>query len=172
MREAMRPHPARACRAGVRWAALSMLLLAAVVRAAPLAVGDPLPPLALEDQHGRAGGVGAGVRTVVVSRDMEAGEVVKKALAGRDQAFLDEHGVVYVANISGMPAMITRLFALPRMRERPYRMLLDRDGSATRDVPAVAGRPTVLAVEGGRVVRLSQPGDPGALAAEITRPGP
>jgi hypothetical protein len=103
---------------------------------------------------------------------MEAGDVVKKALAGRDQAFLDEHGVVYVANISGMPAVITRLFALPRMRERPYRMLLDRDGNATKDIPAVPGRPTVLTLVRGQVVRVSQPGDPGALAAEIAPPRP
>ncbi len=131
-----------------------------------------MPPLALEDQHGRAGGVGDGVRVVVVSRDMEAGDVVKKALAGRDQAFLDANGAVYVANISGMPALITRLFALPRMRERPYRMLLDRDGNATKDIPAVAGRPTVLRLEAGRIIRVSHPADPGALAADIAPPLP
>ena len=153
-------------------ALLVVLLLAAAAHGAPLAVGDPMPPLTLEDQHGRAGSVGDGVRVVVVSRDMEAGDVVKKAFAGRDQAFLDTNGAVYVANISGMPALITRLFALPRMRERPYRMLLDRDGSATKDIPAVPGRPTVLTLESGRIVRMSQPADPGALAAEIAPPQP
>jgi hypothetical protein len=153
----------------MKGAVLVLLLLGTVVQAAPLAVGDPVPPLALEDQHGRAGSAGA-ARVVVVSRDMEGGDVVKNALAGRDQAFLDQHGVVYVANVSGMPAMITRLLALPRMRERPYRMLLDRDGSATRDVPSVPGRPTVLTVDGGRIVRIEQPKDPGALAAELTAP--
>lgn len=156
----------------MREALLAVLLLAVTAHAAPLAVGDPMPPLALEDQHGRAGSVGDGVRVVVVSRDMEAGDVVKKALAGRDQAFLDANGAVYVANISGMPALITRLFALPRMRERPYRMLLDRDGNATRDIPAVVGRPTVLRLEGGRISGVSQPADPGALAAEIAPPQP
>jgi hypothetical protein len=150
---------------------LAALLLATAAHAGPLAVGDPMPPLALEDQHGQAGSV-TGARVVVVSRDMEAGDVVKKALAGRDQAFLDQHGIVYVANISGMPALVTRLFAMPRMRERPYRMLLDRDGTATKDVPAVAGRPTVLGVDAGRVIRLSQPGDPGTLAADLTSPTP
>ena len=147
------------------------LLLATAAHAGPLAVGDPMPPLSLVDQHGKAGTV-AGARVVVVSRDMEAGDVVKKALAGRNQTFLDEHGIVYVANVSGMPAMVTRLFAMPRMRERPYRMLLDRDGDATKDVPAVAGRPTVLAVGDGRVVRMSQPGDPGTLAVELTSATP
>ena len=150
---------------------LAVLLLATAAHAGPLAVGDPMPPLALEDQHGKAGSI-AGARVVVVSRDMEAGDVVKKALAGRDQAFLDQHAIVYVANISGMPALVTRLIAMPRMRERPYRMLLDRDGNATKDVPSVAGRPTVLAVDDGRVVRVSQPGDPGALAADLTSPTP
>lgn len=153
----------------MRGVLLGLLLLGTLVHAAPLAVGDPLPPLTLEDQHGRPGSTGD-ARVVVVSRDMEAGDVVKKALAGRDQGFLDEHGVVYVANISGMPAVITRLFALPRMRERPYRMLLDRDGNATKEIPAVTGRPTVLAIANGRVARVSQPADPGALAAEMTRP--
>ena len=150
---------------------LAALLLATTAHAAQLAVGDAMPPLVLEDQHGKAGSI-AGARVVVISRDMEAGDVVKKSLAGRDQAFLDQHGIVYVANISGMPAVVTRLFAMPRMRKRPYRMLLDRDGNATKDVPAVAGRPTVLAVDDGRVVRVSQPGDPGTLAADLTSPTP
>jgi hypothetical protein len=148
------------------------LLAGAPAAAAPLAVGDAAPALALEDQHGRRGAVGPDVRVVVVSRDMEAGDVVRKALAGRDQGFLDAHRIVYVANVSGMPALVTRLFALPRMRERPYRMLLDRDGQATRDVPAVVGRPTVLTLAGGRIARITHPGDPGALAAEIAPPAP
>jgi hypothetical protein len=154
----------------VRTVALALLVVAAVCRAEPWAPGTTLPALALDDQHGARAVVDERVRVVVFSHDMKGGDVVREALAEVDQRFLDERRVVYVADISGMPGLIARLVAVPRMRGRRYRMLLDRDGDATHDVPRVDDAPTLVFVEGGRVTRVEHPRDPAALRAALGDP--
>jgi hypothetical protein len=124
------------------------LLLAASATAAPYAVGDRLRPFVLEDQHGVRAEVGYRVRLLLLTRDMDGGRLVKEALAQTSQAELDARDAAYVADVSRMPALVTRLFALPSMRKRAYRILLDRDGTATRDVPSVDGGVTVLRLDG------------------------
>jgi hypothetical protein len=156
----------------VRTLALALLALAAVCRAEPWAPGTALPALALDDQHGERAVVDAQVRVVVFTHDMKGGDVVREALADVDQRFLDAHRIVYVADISGMPGLIARFVAVPRMRGRPYRMLLDRDGEATRDVPRARDVPTLVLVDGGRVTRIEHPRDPAALRAALGVPPP
>jgi hypothetical protein len=146
---------------------LAVRLGAHPAMAATLTVGDAIGPLALADQHGRPGAVDDATRLVLFSRDMAAGEVAKQALAGTDQTFLDARRAVYVADVSAMPRLVMRLFALPKLRDRPYRMLLDRDGSTARDVPAVAGRPTLLVLERRRILRVVQPATASELRAAL-----
>ena len=137
--------------------ALLLLVTSGVVDAATLAAGSDLPAIALTDQHDRKASLGPDVRIVVLTRDMAAGDTVKEGFAGMDQAALEMRGAVYVADISGMPSMIATMFAVPKMRDRSYRIVLDRDGTATRDFPYAEGRPTVLLVESGRIARVAQP---------------
>jgi hypothetical protein len=138
--------------------ALIVLLFAAFAHAEPYAVGSTLVPFALEDQHGKRAEIGAGVRLLMLTRDMDAGDLVKQALAATEQRVLDERHAVYVADISGMPALVSRFIAVPRMRERPYRVLLDRDRSTTRDVPSVKGKVTVLSLDALRVTGVDHLG--------------
>src|SRR5262245_222686 len=152
------------------WASLGLLVLTiGVARAEPLAVGATLPPLAAEDQHGAPVKVDDGVRLLLVSHDMDAGDVVKAALASANQEFLDRRHAVYVADIAGMPAMISKLFALPKMRQRPYRVLLDRDGSLTRDLPREKGHVAVVTLDQLRITRIEQVGSADALRATLER---
>lgn len=131
--------------------------VAGLAIAAALVVGSELPAITLADQHEATATIGPDVRIVVLTRDMAAGDVVKDGFSGMDQAALELRRAVYVADISGMPSMIASMFAIPKMRDRSYRILLDRDGGATRDFPYVEGRPTVLFVESGKVTRIAQP---------------
>jgi len=143
--------------------ALLLVLAAALAAAEPYAVGGTLRPFSLEDQHGEQGTVGERTRLLVLSRDMGAGDVVKGALADAEQKYLDEHAAVYVADISGMPALVSRMIAVPRMRERKYRVLLDRNGAVGRDFPYVEKRPTVVALDQLRIVAVEHP----ATAADL-----
>jgi hypothetical protein len=147
--------------------ALAIAAAGAPAGARTLGAGSALSSVTLEDQHGVAGGVGPDVRVIVLSRDMTAGGVVKSAFAGMDQGALEDRRAVYIADISRMPGMIARMFAIPRMRRRSYRVLLDRDGAATRELPYTEGRPTVLLVESGKIVAVTHPATAEELRAAI-----
>ena len=144
-------------------AALLVVALGAAAWATTLAPGMALPPLTLTDQHDVAATVGAETRVLLFTRDMDAGDVAKEALA-EHAALLEAAHAVYVADISRMPSLVAKLFALPAMRKRPYRMLLDRDGTATADFPARAGEVTLLRLHDGTIERVDY-----AASAEAVR---
>jgi hypothetical protein len=134
---------------------LVLLVVTVVAGAQPVAVGSRLSPLKLQDQHDNAAEVGSVVRLLLFTRDMAGGTLVKDALAERDQHFLDACHAAYIADVSGMPSVVTRLMALPRMRKRPYRVLLDRDGELTASLPYVPDTATLLELEQLRVTRVA-----------------
>ncbi len=125
-----------------------LLGLAGAAGAEPYAVGESIPALSLADQHGEPGRVGPETRVVLFSRDMEGGGILKEALAEGGAEFLERHGAAYVADVSGMPAMVRWMMAKPAMRRRAYRMLLDETGEETARFPSESGRATVLKLEG------------------------
>src|SRR5512147_153168 len=110
--------------------------VAVSIAAATLGPGMSLPPLTLTDQNEAAATIGPDVRLILFTRDMSAADIVKEALAENGTTLLDGAHAVVLSDISAMPRLITRLFALPAMRKRPYRMILDREGAPTADLPS------------------------------------
>jgi hypothetical protein len=136
---------------------LISLLVTTVVAAesdAPYRVGDVLPEITLDDQHDERGGVDATTRILLFSRDMEGGKLLRAALEDTGEGFLQVRQVVYVSDISGMPKLVARLFAVPSMRRRPYPMLLDRTGEATARLPDVEEQATLLFLDDLRIERI------------------
>lgn len=127
--------------------ALAALVAAPAVDAAPLGEGATLPAIALADQHDVQTHVGPETRLLLFTRDMDASKITKEVLAEDGAAQLTRARAQYVADISAMPSLVTTLFAMPGLRKRPYPMLLDRDGSVTKDVPSQPGAVTVLTLD-------------------------
>jgi NADPH-dependent ferric siderophore reductase len=152
--------------------AVVLLLLAGTAHADPYAIGSVLPRIDLPDQHGEARAIDDSVRVVVFTREMKAGDVVKKAIEKAGPDLFDRNGAVYVVDVSGMPAIIRTLFALPAMRRRPYKLLVDDVGAKTADIPSIEGKPTVLVLHELRVRGLSNPATPEELIAALEPEAP
>jgi len=150
-------------RRAVGRAALALLLLAGVARAEPYAAGATLPALELPDPHGEPRKLDAGTRAVVFSRDMSAGRIVKEAVAKAGNDLFDRNQAVYVVDLAGMPGFVRSLFALPGLRRRPYKLMVDETGTATADFPSTEGKPTVLVLKDLVVVSVAYPTDADAL---------
>jgi hypothetical protein len=131
-----------------------LLILATGVHAEQLGVGSRLAPFSLSDQHGVVHEVDASVKAILFSRDMDGGTLIRDALGERPPVYLASRGVVFVADISGMPRLIARIFALPSMRKRSYPMLLDRDGTTTADLPDEEGRATLILLDAMEIVEI------------------
>src|SRR5262249_39226163 len=135
--------------------AILALLFAAVAAAAePYAVGAQIAPLELADPHDQPHRVDASGRALLLARDMQAGDIVKQALAADGAALLGAAHAAYVADVSGMPALVLRLFALRKLRERPYPVLLDRDGSQTARFPVQTGKVGLFVLDALRVKEI------------------
>jgi hypothetical protein len=106
-------------------------------------LGSRVAEVALEDQFGKTHELDERVAVVLFARDMAGGGIIKQVLADHPTA-LDANRAVYIADISGMPSFIATMSAIPKMRERPYPTLLDRDGHATAAFPAKDGHATIL----------------------------
>lgn len=142
-----------------------LILVASIASAEPYAVGSTLPRTELPDQHGEARVIDDSVRVVVFSRDMDAGKVVRAAFEKAGADLFDRNWAVYVVNVTGMPAIIRSLFAMPAMRRRPYRILVDEEGAKTADFPGGATRPTVMVLEKRKITSLWYPTNAEALIA-------
>lgn len=142
---------------------------------AVVGVGAVLPAVTLEDQHGVAHAVDGSVRALLFSRDMDGGGVIRSlldpdALGEPPAAFLDRHAALCVADVHRMPGLVRRIIAKPRMRKRPYPLLLDEEGDATASWPSQPGHATLIRLDGLRVVEILHTRSPEELREALATP--
>jgi hypothetical protein len=155
----------------------AIAILSAVLASAPLAahaasygLGSKLTPVTLEDQHGKKHTIGASTRVIVLTRDMNAGDVVKAALARKGKTVLEQHRAVYVADVSSMPGFVRKYLALPKLKERPYPMLLDAAGELSRSLPSRENHATVIFLDGLRITAVEYVTRPETFGAVLDAP--
>ena len=143
-----------------------LLLLAAIpVSADQLAVGDQFPSLKLNDQHDQAMAISKDARLVLFAVEKPAADLVTAFLEAQPDDFLERNAAVFLMDISGMPKMITRMFALPKMRKRPYRILLADDVETLAFLPRHRNQVTVVRLDKGLVKRFDFVADESGLRA-------
>ena len=70
---------------------------------------------------------------------------------------------MFVADIQGMPSLISKLFAVPKMRDYSYRVVLDREGQVVPQYAVAAGQVQWLQLEDGKVLSKQSFSDAEAL---------
>jgi hypothetical protein len=111
-----------------------------------LKTGDTVKRFSAKDQHGEAFELNPGINFLIVSFDMSTGKKANAFLASKGGAFLNDLKAVYVSNIHGMPA-VGRLFALPKMRKYPHRIVLADSVDLLSDYPNQKDKITILALD-------------------------
>lgn len=140
-----------------RWIMLGFFLLGLSARTAPLMVGDAVPAFAASDQHGRGFYFSStnGTQFLLVATEMACGKAANLKLAEQGASFLETNHAAYLMDIHTMPA-VARLFALPKLRKYPQRIVLVESAATLAPFPVLAGRVTVLALTAaGRVRKIS-----------------
>ena len=128
-----------------RWLALTMFCLAwvAPLRAGELKVGDAAPAFSAKDQFGQDFKLEPGLRFLLLGFDMGASKPANLKLADLGAGWLEKHEAAYVLDIHTMPS-IARLFAFPKMRKYPHRIILGDDEKSLAPFPRQEGKITVL----------------------------
>ncbi|WP_404414522.1 hypothetical protein LG277_12735 [Vreelandella aquamarina] len=122
----------------------------------PLQTGDDFPSLQLPDAFGNAYQLPyPGVRHVLFSADMDANDLMKQSFGELEKGDFTAAGLVYVADISGMPRLVARLFAIPSLRDYPFRVLLAREAEQLAMLPREEGAVSVISLsQNGEVEKL------------------
>lgn len=129
-----------------------LFVLHAVATAAALQPGAALPPIAgLKDQHGKPVAIAADTKLIFFSNEMGGTRVMTKALDALPSTALKDKQAVYIADISGMPAIFTTIVALPRLQKSGYAVGLIRNAKDGASLPGKPGAVTVLRVDAGTV---------------------
>ncbi len=122
--------------------------------AAPLEPGAELPPLKLNDQYDKPVLIGPATRILLFTAEKSTSDRVIKVLSAKATGAAELPGLVYVADISAMPAAIARMFALPKLRELDFPVGLAREAGTVADLPRRPGSASILHLKGGRVTKL------------------
>lgn len=149
----------RLLRALRSYAVLSTVLLSlhGTLAAAPLSVGSVLPTLTLKDQHDKRVVIPSDTQWVLFASEKSVSDMVSAVLSTQPADVVAGMRLIYLADISGMPAIVTSMFALPKLRSLPFSIALVRDANEVTqiaDLPRQPGAATLLRLEDGRITRL------------------
>jgi hypothetical protein len=152
------------------WLLLLLILLPFTAQA--IEVGDPVPAWSLFDQFDEPYPMDPQhTRTILVASSMSAGKIMEKALKDKPKGFLEARDTVFIADIQPMPAMITKFFAVPKMRKvYSYRVALDREAAIA---PGYGGDPANvqwLQIKDGKQVKRQEFHGPDALREALEKP--
>lgn len=89
-----------------------------------LTVGNDLPTLTIKDQFEKDFTVDANIKTIIFSATKTEGTTIKEFLLTKDKDYLTTNKTVYIADITGMPSLITKFIAMPKMKDYPFSVLL------------------------------------------------
>ena len=134
--------------------ALFASLMLAVSLMAGVNAGDPFPALTLPDQFEKEQTVSTEDRMVLISFERSVSGAFNDFMAEQPEGLLAAHHARYVADISAMPSLITKLFALPKMKKYRFPIMLNRDEAFAERFDRAEGKLTLYRLNGGKVTSV------------------
>jgi len=148
----------------------ALLSSAVAATAAGYGLGSRVSRVTLEDQFGAKHTIDDRVHVIVLTRDMDAGDVIKAALGHDGKALLDKYRAVYVSDLSSMPSLVRQYLALPKYKERTYPMLLDTQGEFSARLPSRDKNATLVFLDGLKIVAVEYVTNPATLVPTLQAP--
>ncbi|OFZ31053.1 MAG: hypothetical protein A2622_00155 [Bdellovibrionales bacterium RIFCSPHIGHO2_01_FULL_40_29] len=119
-------------------------------------LAEPLKAVQLPDQFDTLTSIDASTKWIVYSRDKDLSNHINKALEELKITDIKALQGAYVADISEMPGMITTLFALPKMKKYPFKVILDKKGDITASWPQKKGHVSLIELDQLEVMKAEQ----------------
>ena len=129
-------------------------LLAVGAFANSLSVGSDVSNVTIKDQFEKSNTISAETKTILFASDKDMSDILKEYLLSKEGDILTKNNAIYVADISGMPSLISKFIALPKMKKYPFSvMLLDdtnKDYFAKQE-----GKIIVYTLDNAKVTQIS-----------------
>ena len=135
---------------------LLMVMLLIVSAAGSMAemaeIGKSFPSYTLEDQFGQTNTLSTDTRFVIVASEKDVSGKVNDWLKPKAPDYLAAHKTEYVSDIEPMPGIITTLFAMPKMKKYPFKLLLATEKSFAATYPKEKGRIALFVLDANQVL--------------------
>ena len=95
-----------------------------VATASVLKIGDTIPTYEIKDQFEKIHVMSPDSQTIFVAGDMDSYKILRDYLITKEEGFLKANKANYLADITGMPSLVSEYIALPKMKEYTFSILL------------------------------------------------
>ncbi|MDN5125456.1 hypothetical protein PJV95_04260 [Aliarcobacter butzleri] len=144
---------------------LLTIFLGVVAFANPLAVDSTVSELKIKDQFEKEYTLNANIKTILFASDKATSDMLRDYLLplSEKENILEKNNAVYIADISGMPSLISKYIALPKMKKYPFSILLlddtNKDNFTKED-----GKIIVYTLDNLKVTNITKISTPQELA--------
>lgn len=129
---------------------LFSVLLFVATFANALNIGDATPTFEIKDQFDKSYKLSADTKTILVAETRSTSVIIREYLLSKDKNFLTANKTQYIADISGMPGLISKYIAIPKMKKYPFSILLV-DEEQAKSFSTKEDEITVYSVVDGKV---------------------
>ena len=96
-----------------------------------------------------------GIKLIVVSFEKETGAFINGYLNSQSPNYLKVHDAVFIADINNIPSIITKMFALPKLRKYKHPIYINYDEKFQDIVPSKEEMVTLIHVKESVVTDIS-----------------
>ncbi|MDD3774365.1 MAG: hypothetical protein PHV08_00220 [Sulfurovaceae bacterium] len=132
-----------------------LISVAVMISANEYQAGQSIKPIILNDQFGATHKIARIPRTIIITFEKEPSDILNEYLSKQSEGYLEQNNAIYIADISQMPAFVTKSFALPKMKEYKYKVLLITDENEGALYPYQEGQITIIKMENDRIRSIS-----------------
>lgn len=122
-----------------------------------------------ETPHSRPMKIPHKTKLVIVAFEKDTGATVNDYLNSKNKYYLQKNQAIFIADIHKMPSVITRMFALPKMKKYKHLIYLHYGEKFQDSIPNKDDKITLLHVENRKVVGITYISSQKELQAAIEK---
>ena len=111
-----------------------------------------LDAFAYETPHAVVKTIPKDVKTVIVAFEKDTGALVNDFLNEKEPTYLEKHKAVYIADIHSMPSLVTKMFAIPKMKKYKHTIYLHNAEKLQAVVPNKEEKITIYRIKDGAII--------------------
>lgn len=135
------------------------LIMTITVWASEYSIGQIIAPMKLNDQFGAMHNIAKIPHTIIMTFEKEPSSIINKFLSNKPKDYLQKNNAIFIADISQMPAFVTKMYALPAMQKYNYDVLLIEDEDLGLRFPSDEGKITIIKTDNSMIKNIEYTDD-------------
>lgn len=133
------------------------MLLLTITQASPLGIGSALALLQnieYETPQGNAIKIPKETKLIIISSEKDTGKMVNEYLSTQNSNFLQKKNAVFIADINKMPSLITKAFALPKLRGFTHTIYLNYSEELAQKLPPQEDKVMLVSIKNSKIKEI------------------